>query len=636
MNYQKINDRYISVTQRFFYDIFDRLSSDFFAENTYVVFVARRCFVLSRWYLEEYIKTRNLSEETVERIKSHIYTDSAFRVLVLELAEKYSKQQFDFTVLLCDDILIFGRAIGGLLANTESLFVRKYMECSNLSDNDYNKEEQIGKEFLRRVRIKTIFKNDQGSLLHSRFVPCLEKIEDDYNLPPSVWRKISYYFANQILDTNIPNATFMSYIRDESGTVTKNLKAVNRGSGFRLIQNNYHGRSLSSFIRAFNHDGSIISLYTIRIFGESIVPFVFLPKTSGKKLTTVYERIFSMLISAEEVETKKEAYAKLRDALKKYDENEETSVVSIQFVDMFFSLNLLRLFLNLFNLADAEKEKIVHELNYDILEFNFCHNNTVMDVAKRTIDLSKEPLLTMQQMDEMIAETAEIHSIVKNYTETNIDSLNPEILENIAFDYAVESETLAHQLERGSLEPSDSAVVSILYSEKITVENSFKRIYRELGNKKADIETVTAYILQLMDAGVFAVSASRKGSDCLFYLRSSEQALTTVPGRYAKFLPLLYEIELHCPTNSRFLQSYYLKELDLFFDKEYTKNLDLEYKSFLLELCENKTGIVEMVNKILSSFQSFRDYLFMISYNLDTRYEELAAKAKSIYRAVMF
>ena len=159
MNFKHLENVYSKATSVFFYDVFDMLLNSDDSDNLFVVFVARRCFVLSRLYLNEYIINKKLDQVSIQKIKSHIFTDSAFRMLSLTLSEKCYKTDYVFSVLLCDDILIHGRSIGELLSSAESLFIKKYYELSEIKKIDYELNEQISKKFLHNIKIKTIFRS---------------------------------------------------------------------------------------------------------------------------------------------------------------------------------------------------------------------------------------------------------------------------------------------------------------------------------------------------------------------------------------------------------------------------------------------------------------------------------------------
>lgn len=645
VNFKHLENVYSKATSVFFYDVFDMLLNSDDSDNLFVVFVARRCFVLSRLYLNEYIINKKLDQVSIQKIKSHIFTDSAFRMLSLTLSEKCYKTDYVFSVLLCDDILIHGRSIGELLSSAESLFIKKYYELSEIKKIDYELNEQISKKFLHNIKIKTIFRNESDFLLHSRFLSCLDRVNPENILPPSKWREISYAYSRLIAESDIPNVTFVASILKIDDSLSDFAPKLLSNQGYCHVNNDYLGRKLDNYIKVLNVNDDVKALYTVRITDKYIVPFIFLPEISNYKFIETQKSIFFYLITETESEELKKEYAEMENWFLGFDRYEESSVCSIQFINFFLSLNLFRNYLDNLDLNDDEKSILYNSLDFDLIGFNYFHKESVISLAKRILDTTQKPVLGINQLDEIIVKALDKNFIIGDncnqiYVDVNSESIDYSYLENIAFKYAIESETKAHRLEQGSLEPSDFSIKEILYPERKSLERFFVNYYDYCNNKKKEaicLEQITASILQLMDAGILAASASRNGEKCMFYLRSSEQALTTVPYRYSKFIPFLFEIEKHNPSQSPNFQDYYLRELKYFLNEDYTKSVDRNFQPFLAEIRGNQKELVELIKQMFSSSQSFGDYLFIVLYkNNQERLDEMINDAKGLYRAVMF
>ena len=163
------------------------------AENIYRVFIGRRSFV----NICKYIEKNTVDEEILKTI----YSDVGIRVTVKKLAKKFfdftnnsnqkNTARFPYRIIIFDDILIYGRALGGLLSACEEIFADIYYSLDK-HGNDYSREE-LYNIFLGFVKIDTAFKNKSSNLLKTRYQKCIVPKDNYYE--PKKWRKFSYEIA---------------------------------------------------------------------------------------------------------------------------------------------------------------------------------------------------------------------------------------------------------------------------------------------------------------------------------------------------------------------------------------------------------------------------------------------------------
>lgn len=99
----------------FFRSSLERFFKEGKGRTVYRIFVGRRCFVSAGKFIEKY----SIDENIVDTV----YSDGGMRVLAKRLAERYYRDCISAAetpaikntiIMLCDDILIHGRALGGL------------------------------------------------------------------------------------------------------------------------------------------------------------------------------------------------------------------------------------------------------------------------------------------------------------------------------------------------------------------------------------------------------------------------------------------------------------------------------------------------------------------------------------------
>ena len=111
---------------------------------------------------------------------------------------------FKHIIILFDDILIHGRALGGLLSEAEDIFADTFL---SVSKNSCRRREELYDVFLKRIVIRTAFRNSNPNLLRLRYKSRI--IPEDNLYEPSEWRWFGYEIAESVYQAEVPNAAFV-------------------------------------------------------------------------------------------------------------------------------------------------------------------------------------------------------------------------------------------------------------------------------------------------------------------------------------------------------------------------------------------------------------------------------------------
>lgn len=647
----QVNKRFID----FYKSAFEPFSFEIDNNTTvYRIFVGRKCFVTANKYIKVY------GSEINSCVLNNIYSDGGLLILAAELAKKYfeikktqcdsENIEFNYLIILYDDILIHGRSLSGLLSNAEDVFADTFLKLAKKENISIMEKNELFDVFLNRVIISTAFVNKNPNLLNYRYKKrILKNSENAYE--PSVWRKFSYEIAEQIFRLDIPNAAFIPSLCFDalfkSDTVKNNFesaKNIESLVGFRRIDSTYKNRKLNCYIFLDTKNNSLNYSLTIRSTDSYIIPFVFLPPLSTKQmynLTVGLNKQFNLSFSENKY------FDILIDKFQEWNDSEIKSlnVMYNELINTILSSVLLRAFLEeLFSYSSlfSSVSLLYKKSTIDLIMYNYANDEKVKKLLEVIYDPTISPILSLSELKDFLFRHigdsfiySDIDDITQQDSEYERVENAVERIETIVFDYGIQSEANSHKLLSGILLPSYKSIQRLYLPSQNNLANLLRRLYsynKSWVRNTFSLYSSFSYILQMMDAGCFSLTV---GNDPLFNeayiqcLKTGEQSLNTIIYRYAEFLPLLDEIERRCYRQGLDPIEFFYDELNdfLFLCKDYLPTENLILKSLKkIEKYSIKHKIAYMMYQIISSGQHCKDFIFLVEKKFSEKREKISAK----------
>ncbi len=639
-------------------------------ENAYIVFVARRCAVLGDLFLRTF--ECEFSKDEYRYLQENIYTDAGFRALVINIAKKcYKDINYSCTVNLYDDILIHGRAIGGLLSSAEDIFVRQYQKLCEVELDEGRKssstvaEHQLVAKFLNMVHIRTAAQSECTLLLNPRYV---SRIQNDFENECDItvaneWRRRSYRCADAIFNSDVPNACFVPHIKMNNqgrSVLRQTFLDKKNQSRFQFITTKYKKRTLDTYTWLLPATNKAKAIFTVRCTDDYLIPFAFLPACSSDKMKLIENAILDKLQRSIFVGEYFRDSSVLSNLLRVWSDYEAISVLYTEVIDLVFSLTVLKLFLNDLNneeyLSGFNFEFIRNNTNIRTIMANYAHEKLIEDLIVVLLDPNLPPIFTYEEIEDLICRATneeqyivdDISIITKELNSTDEAVIN--VLEEVAFQYGSKSEIEAFSLSNSSFVPCRRSILMLRFPVKNSIEAFLNSVYRIKDSwccHQVPLKHVISYILQFMDAGVLAVSTGRDKGRYILSVRPGEQSLVTIPMRYALFMPLMKEIEDRCMRQGRTPRSSFFAEFDYFMsmlsEYEQYKSVNTD-TSIFNELKKCESNLKRLADYLYSSGQSFGDYIYTLNEyyresgceNYDVISQERIKWCESLYKKVIY
>ena len=221
-------------------------------------------------------------------------------------------------------------------------------------------------------------------------------------------------------------------------------------------------------------------------------------------------------------------------------------------------------------------------------------------------------------------------------------------IEKVAFDYGISRESGSNSLLNGSLSPSEDSIQYLSFPVDNTISDFLKKVYSYRDSwvcSSLSVDDALSCLLQMIDYGCFSikVGANEKNGPIEYIqcIKPEENSLNLIPLRYARSLPFLDCIEHGCKRQG-YRDIFHLNDyLNWFFVayKNYEKkhNVDLSYFN---EFVSQKSELVYMMYKIISSGQSCDDYMFLVeemlkNYSNVMPAEELIKNIQKVFYRVL-
>ena len=640
--------------QKLFDTAFSLIDRAIGGADVYVVFIARRCFILACVFLRALIPS--IGEDLYAERQRHIYSDGGLRILAKYLARKFFiNDNFRCKIYMIDDIMIHGRAVGGLLSAAEEIFAQEYLTLRDLNPGkgqSYTKS-QLYDIFLGFIVIKTGYTSTQPNLLRVRYRRRMDS-ESTTVAEPRRWRDASNRIAELIFNGDIPNAAFTpgilfngrSFINKK--IIYSHFNKVNNDSNSALskwvyIRNEYKDREMDSYMMTVPSYKKISSVFSIRCTDSYMMPFVFLPMMDSEAIDHL-ERAFLRKLSSAGYDDLLEFF-RFMYGLKVV---EKLSNMYAELITTVYSVSLLRAFLSDIGLERSSyfndisvDEHLIRNTTLPIIMGNYAHIPAVKKLMVYLLDPESEPLFTLDEISDLVSGRNENDRLVISGGSYHYShkAMDPEVrkkfishLEKVVFEYGMESEAEAYRLSTGLLAPSYESVEYFYFPNNNNLENVLQSIYSEeadwMSNRVSVYDTFS-YILQMMDYGSLSLITGRNDSEMyLQCLKAGEQSLNAEAKKYTILLPLMHEIEERCSRKGRPTFEAFSDELVYFNDFAffYIDDTDSELIHEAYDLLQDEDVVRNLLgfeSWLYRAGHSNEDYMFTLNDMLrdNGRYE---------------
>ena len=586
---QALGKQHYKTIKDFFETAFELIDFAINGADVFVVFIARRCFVLACIFLRALIP--KIGNDKYKKRLSKVYSDGGLRILAKQLArEFFIDDEYQCKIFLFDDILIHGRAVGGLLSSAEDIFAKEYktLKKHNPGMGKTYTNNQLYDKFLQFIIIKTGYISTQPDLLRERYKARLDR--DDFNLVnPRKWRDVSNRISNIIYNSETPNAAFVPGLLFSQDFLNKDIiresfssaKIKHHRSEIRnweYLQNEYKGRKADVYIMTTPYYGDVHTVFSIRCTDRYLMPLVFLPKfTEDSKAWSLADEIIDQLIDI--------GYPHVLDLYRlihSFQRVEKLSNMYTELITMIYSVALMRAFLTEINCDISEYKTFDSEYYLNnfttksVIMGNYAHETVIEDVLSYLLDPRTKPLFSLREIKEKITNHRKkgdyIIEYFYNYSDISLNQEEEERLvnnlEKAIFKFGIDSEIEAYRLSTGVFVPSYESVEYFYFPRNNDLKRVISSIYQvdyDWMRDHASFQVVFSYVLQMMDYGSLSLITGTIDQNVYMQcLKAGEQSLNVEAAKFALALPIMYEIELRCQRQGRMYTTAFSDELDYF------------------------------------------------------------------------
>ena len=506
----------------------------------YVVFIARRCSNLA----EIFFRVRAVDNSDL--FPANFITDSAMLSLAPRMAETYRWSRRFPTILVVDDIVIYGKALNAFLEELED---QLYLQ---LGPEGVTREE-ISAALLRAVKIRAFARNNQPLLLISRYQSCFTVME---TMEPKQWRDLSNRISRLILVSGQVNSSFISGARiPQDRTDWSKLRAA----GFSQVMTSYDIFPEDMFCRILPLPDTQYIIYTVRVSLSSVdgrlvaAPFVLLPNMEQTQMDVLTQNVLYHL-RAQLGDTPLDPGGSWKDCPR----------TRAEALTLLLSISLLQEFC-----ARIECEP---EYNGAIkLQMNF---GTALDPeARRLISRLLDPnvkLLSMAQMDRILLNSfgaAYTRGLAEEMRTNEISTSRgsewlKERIEDLVYDNSLYNYSQSYwQTQMYQEQWPDSSEET---ADSFTTVSVLMRQLPALCRDEYPFSHAVGWVFQMVDAGILAIAVRSFTRGRTQYVgqcvKTGEPAQSIMPKRLREFVPVLVLIQ----RKVRLLNKRFTEEFDRF------------------------------------------------------------------------
>lgn len=522
---KKLNEFSRTVLGEEYYDRVEEFFKEIWrSEAKYKVFIARKCLNLM-YTIYKCSGQKNINTDS-------FYSDRAILANVPEIAEYYLRFGVIPEIILVDDILIHGRAINLFLRN----FVSAILKYCKENEAKYDKVTVQG-DLVRAVHaaltIKVMVRSSKSFLLDENYISCLDSKAVWH---PQLWRELSSRIAILISEGIFAYTSYvlsLYEINEQDREVHKYFIEAAKKLGFSELESKYIDRT--TLIKPLhNENNDVVAFYTLRVTRNNadgnyrVTPFVMMADMSfDGKFAALSELGFDNYISGCD-----SIYESLRSRA--------------EGAYLILSHNLLLLFQEEIRSLHGSELRLIRPEALDIEKISFCFRKPRFsddeDFFDKLISYDR-PFMTWDDMNKFIMNgTRESEPLfVYDIKET----VSEKSLEEILVSEGEQNESLAYEQDMKRQPKS-------LENTDLSIKKLFDKTGLVLKNSSDGIVGVIEELLRYMDLGIVSVSAvfergEQRRSMCVYH--SGEQSLYVLPTKYARYLPVLADIEDDCSCN---------------------------------------------------------------------------------------
>lgn len=484
----------------------------------YVVFVVRRSYILA-------LIMEKIEGKKMEDISSATFlSDASILLHCREMARFYIDTGRFPKLLICDDILIHGRNINHLIDAIEDELISLLPYCN---------PDKIRSDLEKSTQINVLKIASGISLLHGRYG---KKLDLSLVTEPKTWRKLSNDISTLILKSRITNASYIYSMH-----ITKDYFNKIKNGEKGLIHTNYRDIDQYTKVWCVNKGNYVKALLTLRFIkddsGYRMAPFAFMPDIDS----SVTEQIMSLFIDKVNIDD----FASLMRLYHSYKGMRSYN----EFLTFLLSNVILKDICQKYDIY-ADDDDVSDEIRKLARNYNFNTLRQTENCLKSTlkkymfsIDELKKELETIIPDDEAVLLDEFMLCGYNNWERTNSNRVR-KALEEYFYEKSWLEERKAYILKNQPYSPD------INYSKRV-VTSVFDVLHDTMDKRNEnELDIYMAYILQMMDAGILAVSSyapnDKEVDGLMQFAKAGEQSAAIYPSEMYEYIPVLAYMQEEC------------------------------------------------------------------------------------------
>jgi len=529
----------------------------------YVVFAVRRSYILA--LLMEEITGRKMEESS----SAAFLTDAALFLRCNEMADSYRRCRRFPRILICDDIMIHGRNINHILEGLEA-------EICRLLAGEYE-EDRVKAALTSAIHIHVYVRTSTQLLLLGKYEWKFHFIRKE---APSFWHQFASDVASLISCSDVANACYV-YTELLSEDTFSSMDIAD--TYIHTVYQNVNQYAKFQYLYSGDKVKAVFSLRIVQkgeYNGYRVIPFVFLPNLNGEETDLLFRAVKDRLPDEGQL---RGWFTELESLHGKRTFNE--------LVTLLFSHAVLQEFNEKYKISPEEEEtdREIRKLARNYNQFGLG------ETAKLLKGLLQARMFTIPDLMEILEKAVPDERKVMELEE---DKGRERIEKVIADERKREIKVRVEDYFYNRGWDDEASAYELTKKPYYNIRGWAKRRARgccftltELnkGYTGQESEYCMAYFLQMMDAGVAAVSSYAPNDVKVVgfaqFAKAGEQSLFIEPLRKNKYIPLLERMEYECKRRGSSIE----REIEKYgraFPDRYTPEFIEEMQEFVRNLAE--------------------------------------------------
>lgn len=611
--------------------------------ETYKVFIGKPLCSVTQIYMDQHKVSKD------ERKK--IVFENGFRILAKKMAEEFvsfkgQPKDFPIRVEIYTDFIVYGESQAGIFAECEEIFSDTIDRLSN-EQKRYEKEE-LYNIFWSNISIYSFARNKSANLFKPRYQR--QFVSQDNHLDRQDLNREIYDVENQLYKQLAPGDINVPALKLEQGSrnsISRKFRAMEKKIGnMEIVRNSYHDRSIDSYIACKKKGDALQVVYTLRSIDKYLIPCIFLPVLSEKKLATIADSLserINKVLKNNVIGIKKTEW--------RYLPNEYFRLV-------YAILNTL--FLRAF-VEEIAFEEGLKDTTVDFIMYNYANDKEIERLFKDILDPKTACIFSLSELQNIIEDAIGESVIFRNISDIVLFQKEQESkktveeiqkvqrkIEKTVFNFSARVEKTSYLMIKSYLSPSYESIKYMEHPINNILGSIIQGIYcfKDSWIRKAiSIENLIAYLLQMIDLGCLDIRFYHQGDNknniqCIKFNGYSKSLYIY---RYAQYLPFLNQIQWRCRRQGR-NQIYGLMYEYIYFLKEYEnymkKNDCFDYTT-LDALKSLKFNFFYIVHQLYYSGMLTDDYMYLVekkimNLNVSISPQEYIKSLRELYIAVVY